>query len=97
MHRNTFIDSPRVLNSDYSAKSRDNLFFAGQLTGVEGYMESASAGLMAGINAACKVLGKETLTLPAETMIGACALTVRPSIVNSVCFQVAILLEKLLV
>lgn len=73
MHRNTFIDSPRVLCSDYSAKSRDTLFFAGQLTGVEGYMESASAGLMAGINAACKILGKETLTLPPETMIGALA------------------------
>ncbi len=71
MHRNTFIDSPRVLNSDYSAKLRDNLFFAGQLTGVEGYMESASSGLIAGINAAYKFLGKETLTLPAETMIGA--------------------------
>lgn len=73
MHRNTFIDSPRVLNSDYSSKLRDDLFFAGQLTGVEGYMESASSGLMAGINAAYKFLGKDTLTLPAETMIGALA------------------------
>ena len=71
MHRNTFIDSPRVLNSDYSAKYRDDLFFAGQLTGVEGYMESASSGLMAGINLAYKVLGRDTLTLPADTMIGA--------------------------
>lgn len=73
MHRNTFIDSPRKLNSDYSANFRDNLFFAGQLTGVEGYMESASSGLMAGINAANKFMGKETLTLPPETMIGALA------------------------
>lgn len=71
MHRNTFIDSPRVLNSDYSAKNRDDLFFAGQLTGVEGYMESASSGLMAGINAAYKLMGKDTLTLPSCTMIGA--------------------------
>lgn len=71
MHRNTFIDSPRVLNSDYSAKCREDLFFAGQLTGVEGYMESASSGLMAGINLAYKMLGRDTLTLPADTMIGA--------------------------
>ncbi len=73
MHRNTFIDSPRNLNSDYSAKFKNNIFFAGQLTGVEGYMESASSGLMAGINAANLFLSKETLTLPQETMIGALA------------------------
>ena len=73
MHRNTFIDSPRVLNSDYSAKCNNRLFFAGQLTGVEGYMESASSGLIAGINAANRFLGSETLTLPIETMIGALA------------------------
>ena len=73
MHRNTFIDSPRVLMSDYSAKCNENLFFAGQLTGVEGYMESASSGLMAGINAAKRLLGKEMVILPEETMIGALA------------------------
>ena len=73
MHRNTFIDSPRVLNSDYSAKCNSNLFFAGQLTGVEGYMESASSGLIAGINAANRFFDKDTLTLPKETMIGALA------------------------
>lgn len=71
MHRNTFIDSPRVLNSDFSAKCNPDLFFAGQFTGVEGYMESASSGLMAGINAVRRFKGKETLTLPKETMIGA--------------------------
>lgn len=71
MHRNTFIDSPRVLSSDYSAKCNPDLFFAGQLTGVEGYMESASSGLIAGINAANRYLGKETILLPKETMIGA--------------------------
>lgn len=73
MHRNTFIDSPRVLSSDYSAKCNPDLFFAGQLTGVEGYMESASSGLIAGINAANRYLQKETITLPKETMIGALA------------------------
>lgn len=71
MHRNTFIDSPRVLNSDYSAKLNNRLFFAGQLTGVEGYMESASSGLIAGINASRFIRGLETVTLPENTMIGA--------------------------
>ena len=71
MHRNTFICSPKVLNSDYSVKENKNLFFAGQITGVEGYMESAASGIMAGINA-CRVLeDKDTLTLPNDTMIGA--------------------------
>jgi len=71
MHRNTFIDSPRILNSDYSDKENKNLFFAGQLTGVEGYMESASSGLICGINAARSVNGLDTVTLPPTTMIGA--------------------------
>lgn len=71
MHRNTFIDSPRVLNPDLSAKCRSDLFFAGQLTGVEGYMESASSGIIAGINAANKILGKESVILPNECEIGA--------------------------
>lgn len=73
MHRNTFIDSPRVLNSDYSSKNESRLFFAGQLTGVEGYMESASSGLVAGINASRYLLGKESLVFPLDTMIGALA------------------------
>ena len=73
MHRNTFIDSPRVLMGDYSAKCNNNLFFAGQLTGVEGYMESASSGLMAGINAYNRLKELDTLVLPQETMIGALA------------------------
>lgn len=71
MHRNTFIDSPRVLCSDYSSKDNRQLFFAGQLTGVEGYMESASSGLIAGINAARLCKGLDTVTLPENTMIGA--------------------------
>jgi methylenetetrahydrofolate--tRNA-(uracil-5-)-methyltransferase len=73
MHRNTFIDSPRILNSDYSVKENKKLFFAGQITGVEGYMESASSGLLCGINAARLMNGEDTLTLPAETMMGAMA------------------------
>lgn len=73
MHRNTFIDSPRVLNPDYSFKENNSLFFAGQLTGVEGYMESASSGLVAGINAARYVLGEDTVNFPVSTMIGALA------------------------
>lgn len=70
MHRNTFIDSPRLLCADFSIKTNRNIFFAGQITGVEGYMESASSGLMAGINAYLKTLDKETLVLPEFTMIG---------------------------
>ena len=71
MHRNTFINSPRLLNSDYSLKENKNLFFAGQITGVEGYMESASSGLLCGINAARLFCGQATVTLPDTTMMGA--------------------------
>ncbi|MBR3868549.1 MAG: methylenetetrahydrofolate--tRNA-(uracil(54)-C(5))-methyltransferase (FADH(2)-oxidizing) TrmFO [Clostridia bacterium] len=71
MHRNTFLDSPRLLNGDFSMKEHPEVFFAGQITGVEGYMESAAAGIMAGINAARRILGKETVVLPPENMIGA--------------------------
>ena len=71
MHRNTFIDSPRLLSGDFSFRKRDNLFFAGQITGVEGYMESASSGIMAGLNMVRKLQGKETLILPETSMIGA--------------------------
>lgn len=70
MHRNTFICSPKVLNADYSVKENKKLFFAGQITGVEGYMESAASGIMAGINACNRLLGKDTIILPKETMIG---------------------------
>ena len=71
MHRNSFINSPKLLNSDYSLKSRPNVFFAGQITGVEGYMESAASGIMAGINAVRKAEGKGGLVLSENTMIGA--------------------------
>lgn len=71
MHRNTFINSPQVLNADFSLRSNSKLFFAGQITGVEGYMESAASGIMAGMNAVRRLRGKSTLVLPRETMIGA--------------------------
>ncbi|HZJ75115.1 MAG TPA: methylenetetrahydrofolate--tRNA-(uracil(54)-C(5))-methyltransferase (FADH(2)-oxidizing) TrmFO [Clostridia bacterium] len=71
MHRNTFINSPEILNGDLSTKKFPNLYFAGQLTGVEGYMESASSGIIAGQNAARKLLNQEPLALPQITMMGA--------------------------
>ncbi len=71
MHRNSFINSPRLLNSDLSLKKYPNIFFAGQLSGVEGYMESASSGIIAGINAVKRLKGQEGLVLPKFTMIGA--------------------------
>ncbi len=70
MHRNTFMNSPKVLQDTYQFKNRDNLFFAGQMTGVEGYVESAASGLIAGINAARMLKGEELLAFPAETVIG---------------------------
>ena len=73
MHRNTFINSPRVLAQTYQLKARPNLFFAGQMTGVEGYVESAGSGLIAGINAARMALGEELLYFPHETALGAMA------------------------
>ena len=71
MHRNSFINSPKVLNKDLSHKMANNLFFAGQLSGVEGYMESAASGIIAGINAAHRFYNKNPLILPCYTMIGA--------------------------
>ncbi len=73
MHRNTFINSPKLLNCDYSMRSIPNLFFAGQITGVEGYIESASSGLIAGKSAAMKILQNKSFELPKSTMMGALA------------------------
>ncbi|MBM7647142.1 methylenetetrahydrofolate--tRNA-(uracil-5-)-methyltransferase [Bacillus ectoiniformans] len=73
MHRNTFINSPKMLEPTYQFKSREDLFFAGQMTGVEGYVESAASGLLAGINAARKAKGEELVVAPAETTIGSMA------------------------
>ncbi|MEE3427674.1 MAG: methylenetetrahydrofolate--tRNA-(uracil(54)-C(5))-methyltransferase (FADH(2)-oxidizing) TrmFO [Ruminococcus sp.] len=70
MHRNTFLNSPKILNSDFSVKNNPNVFFAGQITGVEGYMESASSGIIAGINAYKRLNGEDTFLLPETTIIG---------------------------
>ena len=71
MHRNTFINSPQVLNPTLQTRYRENLFFAGQITGTEGYTESIASGLLAGLNMAKYIKGDELLTLPTETMLGA--------------------------
>lgn len=73
MHRNTFIDSPRLLNPDFSFRTREDLYFAGQITGVEGYMESAASGIVAGINAARKILGEKPFVPSELTAIGSLA------------------------
>lgn len=71
MHRNTFINSPELLNADFSMREHPDIYFAGQITGVEGYMESAASGIIAGIAAARKIKGLEPLVLPNDTMTGA--------------------------
>ncbi|MEB3101175.1 FADH(2)-oxidizing methylenetetrahydrofolate--tRNA-(uracil(54)-C(5))-methyltransferase TrmFO [Ferviditalea candida] len=73
MHRNTFINSPKLLEPTYQSKKRSNLFFAGQMTGVEGYVESAAAGLIAGFNAARLAMGESCVVFPNETAIGSMA------------------------
>lgn len=79
MHRNTFINSPKLLNPSLQTRKRENLFFAGQITGTEGYTESIASGLLAGINMARFVRGEELLILPQETMLGAlCAYISNP-------------------
>lgn len=71
MHRNSFLNSPGLLNSDFSLKSNKNIFFAGQITGVEGYMESAGSGIIAGINAVRRAQGETPFVPPEDTMLGA--------------------------
>ena len=73
MHRNTYINSTMVLDNTYNMNNNDNIYFAGQITGVEGYVESIASGFIAGINAANKILGKEKFTMPKETVNGALA------------------------
>lgn len=73
MHRNTFINSPRLLGADFSLRSDRRIFFAGQITGVEGYMESAASGILAGINAARYINGKDPFVMPGDTVMGALA------------------------
>ncbi|MGQ7886913.1 FADH(2)-oxidizing methylenetetrahydrofolate--tRNA-(uracil(54)-C(5))-methyltransferase TrmFO [Paenibacillus sp. WC2504] len=73
MHRNTFINSPKLLEPTYQYKRRENLFFAGQMTGVEGYVESAASGLIAGLNAGRLAKAQPCLVLPEETTLGSMA------------------------
>ena len=73
MHRNTYLNSPKYLNQFYSLRNNPNVYFAGQMTGVEGYIESASSGFVAGINASFNALGKEQIDFTKETVIGALA------------------------
>ncbi len=77
MHRNTFLNSPGLLSNDYSMLSNGNIFFAGQMTGVEGYIESAASGFAAGVSAARKARGEGAFYFPETTMIGAMAKYVR--------------------
>ncbi len=73
MHRNTFLNSPELLSGDYSMRDNPQLFFAGQMTGVEGYIESAASGFVCGVSAASKVNGEDPYIFPDITMIGAMA------------------------
>ena len=71
MHRNTFINSPKLLTEHFNMREHSNIFFAGQITGVEGYIESAASGILAGKNMLRRLQGKDMLTLPRESMLGA--------------------------
>ncbi len=73
MHRNTYLDSPKFLDPDYSMRNNKNVFFAGQMTGVEGYIESTGSGFVAGVNAVARLRGEEGVIFPKTTMIGAMA------------------------
>ena len=73
MHRNTFLDSPRLLDRYYRVRGRERVSFAGQITGVEGYVESTASGFLAGVELARRLLGREPLDFPRETAIGALA------------------------
>jgi len=71
MHRNTFLDSPRLLDKTFALRGYEDIYFAGQITGVEGYMESAASGMIAAEQLARRLLGRQSLNLPSETMLGA--------------------------
>ncbi len=73
MHRNTYINSSMLLNNIYNMRKNNNIYFAGQITGVEGYVESISSGFLVGINIANRILGKEEIIMPKETVMGALA------------------------
>ena len=83
MHRNTFLDSPRLLDRYYRVRKQERLMFAGQITGVEGYVESAASGCLAGVELARRLEGKSPVNFPQETAIGALALYISDqSVVN---------------
>lgn len=73
MHRNSFLNAPKVLQADFQLQSQNNVFFAGQITGVEGYLESAASGLLAGLNVYRRLNQQETLVFPPETALGGLA------------------------
>lgn len=73
MHRNTYINSSQLLDNTYCLKKNPNIYFAGQITGVEGYVESICSGMVVGLNVASKLLGKEKIEFPKDTIIGALA------------------------
>ncbi len=73
MHRNTYLNSPDMLSATYAMRNNKNIFFAGQMTGVEGYIESCGSGFVAGLNAARSALGKDEIVFPKSTMLGAMA------------------------
>lgn len=85
MHRNTFINSPKLLNKFYGMRKYPKIYFAGQITGVEGYVESASSGIMAGYNLACELKGREKLEPSGKTAIGSLALYISNE--NNTAFQ----------
>lgn len=82
MHRNTYMDSPRLLNRYYQLKSRPNISFAGQMTGVEGYVESTASGFLVGVETARRLRGMEPIDFPKETAIGALGLYISDSSVE---------------
>ena len=83
MHRNTFLDSPRLLDRYYRVRGRERLMFAGQITGVEGYVESTASGCLAAVELARRLEGKEPVNFPRETAMGALALYISDqSVVN---------------
>ena len=73
MHRNTYINSSELLDNTYCLKKNPNIYFAGQITGVEGYVESICSGMVVGLNVASRLLGKERVEFPEDTIIGALA------------------------
>ena len=73
MHRNTYLDSPRLLDAYYRVRGQERICFAGQITGVEGYVESTASGFVAGVELANRLLGKPPVDFPRETALGALA------------------------